>query len=161
MKGSILEFNVQRSEGVISGDDGKRYAFAAAEWQTEGTPRVGQKVDFVQADGVSARAVYAAVGSTSGAGDMSGSMKKAIIAIVCAVLAFFIPVIGLVLSIVGLLLGRQARITAKAEAEDTAAMVALIAIIVAAISLAFAAIALLSLVFMGSGLAILGAGGVF
>ena len=65
---------------------------------------------------------------------MSGSMKKSIIAIVCAVLAFFIPVVGIVLSIVGLVLGRQARIASKADGDENAALIALIAIIVAAVS---------------------------
>lgn len=158
MKGSILEFNLQRSEGVISGDDGRRYAFVTSDWKADGVPHAGQKVDFVTGEGAEARDIYVATASPGGSDQMSGSMKKAIIAIICAVLAFFIPVVGVVLAIAGLMLGRQARSAAKAEADDSAALVAMIAIVVAAIALFFAAIALVSLVLFGSGLALLGSG---
>lgn len=158
MKGSILEFSVQQGSGVISGDNGERYTFSGSEWKSEAAPQKGMKVDFVDGEGRSAKEIYTAVGSEQGQGEVSGSMKKAIIAIICAVLAFFIPVIGIVLSVVGLILGRQARVAAQAERDDNAALVALIAIIVAAISLVFEAIALFSLILFGSGLAILGSG---
>jgi len=159
MNGRILEFNIQKSSGKISGDDGQRYAFSAADWKSDVSPRAGITVDFVTAEDGSAREIYASPDDTADIRNMSGSMKKSIIAIVCAVLAFFIPVVGIVLSIVGLVLGRQARIASKADGDENAALIALIAIIVAAISLIFAAIALLSLLFIGTGLAILGSGG--
>ncbi|WP_333713885.1 hypothetical protein [Yoonia sp.] len=156
MKGTILEFNVQNSTGVISGDDGGRYTFGGPEWKSQATPSKGTKVDFIADENHSAREVYTAVGA--GLEATSGTMTRAVIAIVCAVLAFFIPIIGIVLAVVGLVLGRQARKAAKAEGDDNAALVALIAIVVAAISLIFAAIGLVSLLALGSGLAILGSG---
>src|SRR6056297_1398709 len=110
MNGRILEFNIQKSSGTISGDDGQRYAFSAADWKSDVSPRAGITVDFVTAEDGSAREIYASPDDTADIRNMSGSMKKSIIAIVCAVLAFFIPVVGIVLSIVGLVLGRQARI---------------------------------------------------
>lgn len=52
MKGAILEFSVQKSEGLITGDDDKRYRFAAAEWRATESPTRGMRVDFDAQDGV-------------------------------------------------------------------------------------------------------------
>lgn len=53
MKGRILDFNLQASEGVISGDNGNRYTFTTSEWKsTEVNPENGIEVDFVGQDGV-------------------------------------------------------------------------------------------------------------
>ncbi len=52
MKGKVLDFNLQAGEGVISGDDGQRYAFIGMEWKTrEVRPASGVVVDFVIDDG--------------------------------------------------------------------------------------------------------------
>ena len=55
----------------------------------------------------------------------------------------------------------RATATAKLEAEDTAALIALTAVVLAAVSLIFAAIATLSLLLLGSGLAVLSGGTMF
>ena len=53
MKGTILDFSIPESAGVVSGDDGNRYRFAGADWKATGAmPRAGARVDFVAADGV-------------------------------------------------------------------------------------------------------------
>ena len=41
MKGKILDFNATTSQGVIAGEDGKRYNFGAAEWKGEGFAGAG------------------------------------------------------------------------------------------------------------------------
>lgn len=46
MKGTILDFSVQSNTGIISGDDGKRYSFAGAEWKDSAPPVKGMTVDF-------------------------------------------------------------------------------------------------------------------
>eukprot|EP01035_Chromulina_nebulosa_P037358 gene37357-50411_t len=51
MRGEILEFDRWSGEGLISGEDGVRYGFFAADIQGMGTPQVGGKVDFVLAEG--------------------------------------------------------------------------------------------------------------
>ena len=33
MKGKILDYNIQESTGIISGDDGQRYSFSKNEWK--------------------------------------------------------------------------------------------------------------------------------
>lgn len=57
MQGRILAFDHHAGEGHISGEDGQRYRFAAAEWKPQSVPRAGDSVDF-EAEGREALAVY-------------------------------------------------------------------------------------------------------
>ena len=47
MKGQLLNFNIQQSEGVISAEDGNRYKFPSSEWKEESTPQKGMHLDFL------------------------------------------------------------------------------------------------------------------
>lgn len=52
MQGQILDFSIQTSRGVITADDGARYAFMSTEWKEQSMPVKGMRVDFdVNADG--------------------------------------------------------------------------------------------------------------
>lgn len=57
MKGKILDYNIQKSEGIISSDDGNRYTFTSSEWKSDKSPAVNQSVDF-QIDGENAIQIY-------------------------------------------------------------------------------------------------------
>ena len=46
MKGQILDFSVQKNEGVISAADGARYTFSGSEWKGDVQPNRGMWVDF-------------------------------------------------------------------------------------------------------------------
>jgi uncharacterized membrane protein YhaH (DUF805 family) len=46
MQGKILDFSIQRSSGLIAGDDGKRYSFNSSEWNGQAIPVNGMLVDF-------------------------------------------------------------------------------------------------------------------
>ena len=50
MKGTILDFTIQTNTGIISGDDGRRYSFAGAEWKDTAHPVKGMVVDFEPLD---------------------------------------------------------------------------------------------------------------
>lgn len=50
MKGTLVDFNFQINEGVIQGDDGKRYSFFGSEWKDQASPAQGQNVDFAVND---------------------------------------------------------------------------------------------------------------
>jgi hypothetical protein len=50
-KGTILDYGIQKSEGIISGDDNNRYKFAGSEWRASGAPARGQRVNFEVVDG--------------------------------------------------------------------------------------------------------------
>ncbi len=57
MKGKILDFFEQSNEGIISGDDGKRYKFSGSEWKSVGHPKKYVVVDF-ETDGEQAIGIY-------------------------------------------------------------------------------------------------------
>ena len=56
MKGKVLDYNIQESKGIISGDDGQRYSFESSEWKNNISPKVNQFVDF-EIDGKNAKGV--------------------------------------------------------------------------------------------------------
>lgn len=57
MKGTILDYTLQQSKGLISGEDGMRYHFTNAEWKSNEFPAAGLAVDF-EADGDEALEIY-------------------------------------------------------------------------------------------------------
>ena len=57
MKGKILDYNIQESKGVISGDDGQRYSFENKDWKASELPKVNQIVDF-EVDELNAFEIY-------------------------------------------------------------------------------------------------------
>lgn len=58
MKGTLVDFNFQINEGVIQGDDGKRYSFFGSEWKDQTSPVRGQNVDFAVNDLNQAVSIY-------------------------------------------------------------------------------------------------------
>lgn len=63
MQGQILDFSVQKNEGVISSADA-RYSFVGSEWKGDIPPSRGMSVDF-EADSGNAVGVYRALGRAS------------------------------------------------------------------------------------------------
>ena len=57
MKGKILDYNIQESKGVISGDDGQRYNFENKDWKGSELPKVNQVVNF-EIDEYGAKDIY-------------------------------------------------------------------------------------------------------
>jgi TM2 domain-containing membrane protein YozV len=57
MTGRILEFSLATNTGLIRGDNGARYSFAATEWKSDTLPTPGLHVDF-QVDGSRATDVF-------------------------------------------------------------------------------------------------------
>ena len=88
MKGQILDFSVQENTGTISGEDGKRYHFAGAEWKGDRSPARGMAVDF-DTDGDQAKEVYVALSQSSG-GFASGSPSR----LTAGLLAIFLGPFG-------------------------------------------------------------------
>lgn len=60
MKGQILDFSVQKNEGVITGADGTRYTFNGAEWKSDIQPKREMWVDF-EVTGINATGIYIAL----------------------------------------------------------------------------------------------------
>lgn len=57
MKGKILDYSIQESKGLITGDDGSRYSFQNSEWKADKVPSINQRVDF-EIDGKNAVGIY-------------------------------------------------------------------------------------------------------
>lgn len=51
MDGTVLHFDPGGESGLIRGSDGERYAFARADWRSEGVPGPGDRVDFEIVEG--------------------------------------------------------------------------------------------------------------
>ena len=64
MRGQVLGVDTRTGEGLVAGDDGRRYRFTPQDWAQRGEPAIGVKVDF-EAEGDRALSVFptpAAVG---------------------------------------------------------------------------------------------------
>ena len=46
MRGQVLGVDTRTGDGIVSGEDGRRYAFRPADWAARGEPAVGMEVDF-------------------------------------------------------------------------------------------------------------------
>lgn len=57
MKGKILAFSIQKGGGLILGEDGQRYVFAASQWLEASLPNKDDVVDF-EVNGQHAQSVY-------------------------------------------------------------------------------------------------------
>lgn len=46
MRGQVLGVDTRTGDGIVSGEDGRRYSFRPADWAHRGEPAVGMLVDF-------------------------------------------------------------------------------------------------------------------
>jgi len=46
MRGTVLGVDTRTGDGIVAGDDGRRYAFRPDDWAARGEPAVGMQVDF-------------------------------------------------------------------------------------------------------------------
>jgi TM2 domain-containing membrane protein YozV len=46
MRGQVLGVDTRTGDGMVAGEDGRRYAFRPADWAARGEPAVGMQVDF-------------------------------------------------------------------------------------------------------------------
>jgi len=79
MKGKILGFDVSNANGVITGEDGKRYKFGSAEWKAPRAPKPGEDVDYeISPDGLAAEIYPLRTSAGIDLGDMGARMKDAL-----------------------------------------------------------------------------------
>jgi len=50
MRGQVLGVDARTGNGIVSGDDGRRYSFKPEDWAARGEPAVGLYVDFETED---------------------------------------------------------------------------------------------------------------
>lgn len=89
MKGQVLDYSIQDNSGMISGEDGLRYAFVGSEWRENVPPTRGMTVDF-DVEGGNAIAIYRISGRT-GSSAVPGSKSK----VAAGLLAIFLGGLGI------------------------------------------------------------------
>lgn len=85
MQGKILGYDTDSAEGMISAEDGRRYAFTPTDWRHRTAPQTGQRVDFEARDG-RATGIYVTGGTA-----MTADKNR----FVAALLALFLGTLGL------------------------------------------------------------------
>lgn len=50
MRGQVLGVDVRTGDGIILGEDGRRYSFRPGDWAHRGEPAIGMDVDFEMLD---------------------------------------------------------------------------------------------------------------
>lgn len=105
MRGHVLGVDTRTGEGMITGEDGKRYSFRPPDWAHRGEPAIGLYVDFeaTESRALSIFPVPAAANAPAtmgtgayqppppSAGYQSGNDRNKVVA---ALLAFFLGPIG-------------------------------------------------------------------
>lgn len=90
MRGRVLGWDNNVSQGQISGEDGQRYTFTRPDWRETYWPARGQLVDF-EANMTSAGNIYVLQGAAGAAAGGTPAHKDKIAA---ALLAFFLGMFG-------------------------------------------------------------------
>ncbi|MEA1083975.1 TM2 domain-containing protein [Sphingomonas sp. CD22] len=97
MRGQVLGVDQRTGEGLVAGDDGRRYRFTPEDWAQRGEPAIGLHVDF-EAEGDRALSVFAmpAAGGVAAARhpaprEPASDRNK----IVAALLALFLGTLGI------------------------------------------------------------------
>lgn len=62
MRGQILGVDARTGDGLVAGDDGRRYAFRPEDWAHRGEPAIGLQVDF-ETDAHRARSLFPVPGA--------------------------------------------------------------------------------------------------
>jgi TM2 domain-containing membrane protein YozV len=57
MRGQVLGVDTRTGDGIVAGEDGRRYAFRPIDWASRGEPAVGIYVDF-ESDGSRALSIF-------------------------------------------------------------------------------------------------------
>lgn len=98
MRGQVLGVDSRTGDGLVAGDDGRRYRFGPADWASRGEPAVGAQVDF-EADQGRALSIFPV--PTPGAMAAPAPVPTRAVSAndrnkyVAALLAFFIGVFGI------------------------------------------------------------------
>lgn len=98
MHGQVLGVDTRTGDGVITGEDGRRYRFRPADWAHRGEPGIGMQVDFeVENDRATAifpvpgTAAVPAPATAAPAPALAGDRNK----IVAAIIAFVLGPVGI------------------------------------------------------------------
>lgn len=97
MRGQVLGVDTRTGDGIVTGEDGRRYSFKPLDWAHKGEPAIGMIVDFETADS-RALSIFPVPGTSpppaaapSAPAPVYDDRNK----LVAALLAFFIGIFGI------------------------------------------------------------------
>ena len=97
MRGQVLGVDKRTGDGIVTGDDGRRYSFGPKDWADRGEPAVGMLVDFEaeQSRALSIFPVPAPVAAhTARVAGIPGEIENDRNKLVAALLAFLLGPLG-------------------------------------------------------------------
>lgn len=103
MRGQVLGVDKRTGEGIVSGDDGRRYAFGPDDWAHRGAPSIGALVDFESHDNraLSIFPVPVPVAAQAGSGQPLTAYPEPVVPrtdrnkLVAALIAFLVGPLGI------------------------------------------------------------------
>jgi hypothetical protein len=143
--------------GAISGEDGKRYRFAAIQWRGQHELRGGEDVDYEIGDDGAAIEIFPIGPAPAAIGVLDAPQTKdgtalGVVSLVLGLLGFT-PTFGIIAAAAGLFVGRTAFKQAQQAGNSNGLLLARLGIILSCITLVIAALALVALggIFAGLG----------
>jgi TM2 domain-containing membrane protein YozV len=97
MRGQVLGVDTRTGDGIVTGDDGRRYSFKPDDWAHRGEPAIGMIVDFETADN-RALSIFPVPGTSpppAAAPSAPAPVYDHRDKVVAALLAFFLGVLGI------------------------------------------------------------------
>ena len=93
MRGQVLGVDLRTGDGIVTGDDGRRYSFRPKDWAFRGEPAVGMYVDFEpqESRALSIFPVPGTVAARTEPAPVENDRNK----YVAAALAFFLGTLGI------------------------------------------------------------------
>jgi TM2 domain-containing membrane protein YozV len=91
MRGQVLGVDTRTGDGIVTGEDGRRYNFRPADWAHRGEPEIGMLVDF-EADQSRALSLFPVPGTTPA--PVTGPIDNDRSKIIAAILAFLFGTLG-------------------------------------------------------------------
>ena len=114
MKGKILDYNIQESKGIISGDDGQRYSFENKDWKASELPKVNQVVDF-ETDELNAKSIYPQAVQQTNSNSVDGkNMTFPLISLISSLVGIFFGLFA----IIGIIFGHLAKSNIRKNPEN-------------------------------------------
>ena len=114
MKGKILDYNIQESKGIISGDDGQRYNFVNKDWKGSELPKVNQVVDF-EIDEQNAKSIYPQAVQQTNSNSVDGkNMTFPLISLISSLVGIFFGLFA----IIGIIFGHLAKSNIRKNPEN-------------------------------------------
>jgi hypothetical protein len=93
MRGQVLGVDTRTGDGIVTGDDGRRYSFKPEDWAARGEPAIGMLVDF-EASETRALTIFPVPGAAPAAPPPAAAARNDRNRLVAAVLAFVVGVFG-------------------------------------------------------------------